>query len=186
MPCRDEIQDLNRPPIPLRQPFDFGIDRHRRISTTRLFRVSLRFVNSAFIVSYRSSGSKTCGYAALEVGAKGGTRTPMTFRPPDPKSGASASSATFASGTGSRSTGHVRTTGTDTSIPGFWLVRHTRRAVPGTIDTATDREAYAPHRGFTVAERKPLLSTLSTATENGGGRPPTAASWIDAPSPMPF
>ena len=33
-------------------------------------------------------------------GAKGETRTPIPFREPDPKSGASASSATFASGSG--------------------------------------------------------------------------------------
>src|SRR6476660_1599970 len=31
-----------------------------------------------------------------KAGAKGGSRTPKAFRPPDPKSGASASSATFA------------------------------------------------------------------------------------------
>ena len=35
-----------------------------------------------------------------KAGAKGGSRTPKAFRPPDPKSGASASSATFARGRG--------------------------------------------------------------------------------------
>ena len=53
-----------------------------------------------------NAGDGSCADAACLAGrssrasdvwnAKGGTRTPMTFRPPDPKSGASASSATFA------------------------------------------------------------------------------------------
>src|SRR5438477_495557 len=38
------------------------------------------------------------GPAFAEANAKGGTRTPIAFRLPDPKSGASASSATFAHG----------------------------------------------------------------------------------------
>src|SRR5262245_57008140 len=52
------------------------------ISTRRFLRVSLTSTSSAFM--------------GLSRNAKGGTRTPIAFRLPDPKSGASASSATFA------------------------------------------------------------------------------------------
>jgi hypothetical protein len=42
-------------------------------------------------------GSPNAGRVGESNGAKGGSRTPKAFRLPDPKSGASASSATFAS-----------------------------------------------------------------------------------------
>src|ERR1043166_1280795 len=58
------------------------------ISTLRLFCVSLTSVNSAFIVESTQHISV--------VSAKGGSRTPKALRPPAPKAGASASSATFA------------------------------------------------------------------------------------------
>src|ERR1043166_7460001 len=58
------------------------------ISTLRLFCGSLTSVNSAFIVESTQHISV--------VSAKGGSRTPKALRPPAPKAGASASSATFA------------------------------------------------------------------------------------------
>ena len=91
---------------------DSGSDE---ISTTRLFCVWLTSVNSVFILywirsvrlrafraparqpsrSRRPAQPKLADWPA-KAGAKGGIRTPRAFRLPDPKSGASASSATFA------------------------------------------------------------------------------------------
>ena len=46
--------------------------------------------------AWRNRRSRRANSGALSWNAKGGTRTRTAFRPPDPKSGASASSATFA------------------------------------------------------------------------------------------
>ncbi len=47
-------------------------------------------------VEVRARRSYVASDEATEGSAKGGSRTPTAFRPPDPKSGASASSATLA------------------------------------------------------------------------------------------
>jgi hypothetical protein len=44
----------------------------------------------------RDASRRSAAFGRAKVDAKGGSRTPIAFRLPDPKSGASASSATFA------------------------------------------------------------------------------------------
>src|SRR4029453_15428742 len=79
------------------------------ISTRTVLRVSLRSANSVFmrpgrpltrvnsVLAQDAPFDSDTELAMSESnGSKGGARTPIAFRLPDPKSGASASSATFA------------------------------------------------------------------------------------------